>query len=184
MLFSNPTRTFSWPMLIYLCLPHCVSPNGFRTKMFKNQKRGWKRASNSNLHKEQYSYVDLQSPPYPKQYLTSNIVSYLCSHSNFKALVVLWTQQGEFCLRLLQLLFSVPRTHFPRFLSVSIWPHPHSHSISLTWFIWITLFTFLHLLNTYYTLLIYLSSVSLNWNVSSKRPKILFASFSVCFLST
>ena len=145
-------------MLIYLCLPHCVPPNGFRIKMFKNKKRRWKRASNSNLNKEQYSYVDLQSPPYPKQYLTSNIVSYLSSYSNFKALVVLWTQQGEFCLRLLQLLFSVLRTHFPRFLSVSIWSHPHSHSISLIWFIWITLFTFLYLLNIYYTLLLMLLS--------------------------
>ena len=169
-----------WSTTVYftshMCLPHCVPPNGFRTKLFKNEKRGRKRASKNNLNKEQYSYLDRKSLPYPEQYLTSNIVSYFSFHSNLKALVVPLTQQGELCLRLLQLLFSVLRTHFPRFLSVSVWPHPHSHSISLTWFIWITLFTFLYLLNIYDTLLIYLSSVQLNWNVSSKRPRIFFAS--------
>ena len=94
-----------------MCLPHCVPPNGFRTKLFKNEKRGRKRASNNNLNKEQYSYLDLKSLPYPEQYLTSNIVSYFSFHSNLKALVVPLTQQGELCLRLLQLLFSVLRTH-------------------------------------------------------------------------
>ena len=83
-----------------VCLPHCAPHNGFRTKMFRKEWRGRRRDSDSNLNERQHSYLDLQSPPYSGQYLTSNIIPYFSSHSGLKALpVVLWTHQAESRLR-------------------------------------------------------------------------------------